>query len=368
MSKYTIVALIIICVMHSSCSLAPAAANRSQKAYDSGDYKESLRLANRALTTYEYSAAGEANLWILIVDNYIQLEQYAKAYGTLRYIIEAYSYTETSYRAKSLLQSLDKISKQKPQIRSPKNSTVADFSAQSLNINKTIASHLLIGKWDLTTSNLMNGNGALAPRIDKYEFKANGEVLLVDTLNQFNMIGSYKVIDESTVTYSFTNPRNRQKKIDTTLKFYLTEHSGINKLQLISYQHVFTYIPASILKNDAIIGTWKGVTLDRSGNSTPYELVLSKNGLSDGFNNGKRTHYGYYRYWFNPLLGNTLHLSMQMPSYGNYGISSYSVNVENGVMLISPIANEPNQKIVTIKLTKVDDNDSAEKLWLNKGL
>lgn len=117
MSKYTIISLVIMCLLQSGCSLAPAAANRSQKAFDSGEYKESLRLTNRALTTYEYSVEGEANLWILKVDNYIQLKQYSHAYAALRYIIQTYTNTEAFYRAEPLLVSIGKVIEKTPDVK-----------------------------------------------------------------------------------------------------------------------------------------------------------------------------------------------------------------------------------------------------------
>ena len=122
MSKYTTLFLVMMCLLQVGCSLGPSAANLSYKAFDLGEYRESLRLIDRALNKYEYSVQGEANLWILKVDNYTQLKQYSHAYGALRYIINTYPNTEAYYRAKLLLVSVSKII-EKASLVQPPNKT-----------------------------------------------------------------------------------------------------------------------------------------------------------------------------------------------------------------------------------------------------
>lgn len=78
---------LLVSMILLSCSLAPSAANRSYKAFDSGNYKESIRLVNRALSTYEYSDGEKADLL---------------------YLLETFPETEAAYRAKVLMGAVKK--------------------------------------------------------------------------------------------------------------------------------------------------------------------------------------------------------------------------------------------------------------------
>ncbi|MFA3793239.1 hypothetical protein AB6T38_19195 [Aliiglaciecola sp. SL4] len=51
-----------------------------------------------------------------------------------------------------------------------------ELERHALNKSDQIAKNLIVGQWCLTTSNKVSGVGTLAPTIDKYNFKANGEV------------------------------------------------------------------------------------------------------------------------------------------------------------------------------------------------
>ncbi|MFA3793240.1 hypothetical protein AB6T38_19200 [Aliiglaciecola sp. SL4] len=183
------------------------------------------------------------------------------------------------------------------------------------------------------------------------------------------MTGSYEIINKDTIKYSFNNPKNEQNKIVRTLKFYISPGAESNKLQLVYNNNIFTYRPFEVFKNDRIAGAWKGELLNSKGKATSYELILNEKGFSDGFIDGQRSHYGYYRYLSSPS-GDILHLSYQIPSFGNYGIRSYSVKVQDGVMFLDPISDRPNQKTFSFKLTKVSQNSNLTgKLWWNqKGL
>ncbi|WP_158968663.1 tol-pal system YbgF family protein [Paraglaciecola sp. L3A3] len=99
------------------CSLGPSAANRSHKAYIAGEYAESIRLANRALSTYEYDKEEKANLLYLKADSYAKLNRYTDAYGIIQYIFKTYPETEAFYRAKTLITSVAKHLQQKPIIK-----------------------------------------------------------------------------------------------------------------------------------------------------------------------------------------------------------------------------------------------------------
>ncbi|TEW51442.1 tetratricopeptide repeat protein [Psychromonas algicola] len=109
MNKSTLLLLVLVCLFQTGCSLAPSAANRAYKAYDANDHKESLRLATRALTKYEYSREDTANLLLLKADNYLKLDNDVKASGTLNYILDEYVDTEAAYKAKSMLGSVDTL-------------------------------------------------------------------------------------------------------------------------------------------------------------------------------------------------------------------------------------------------------------------
>jgi len=105
MNKSTLLLLMLVCLFQTGCSLAPSAANWSYKAFDAHDYKESLRLANRALIRYEYSREEKANLIFLKGDSYLKLKNPIYASGIFDYIINEYSDTEAAYKARSLLES-----------------------------------------------------------------------------------------------------------------------------------------------------------------------------------------------------------------------------------------------------------------------
>ena len=114
MSKYSIIILSVLCLLQTGCSLAPSAANRAYNAYDSREYKESLRLATRALSLYEYSIEDQASLVVLKANNYLKLGKFSDAEGVFRYLIDAYPNTEATFRAKALLSSkIKKIGKLK---------------------------------------------------------------------------------------------------------------------------------------------------------------------------------------------------------------------------------------------------------------
>jgi tetratricopeptide (TPR) repeat protein len=96
------------------CSLAPSAASRSQKAFNAGEYAESIRIANYALSTYEYNVEEKSNLLFLKAESYAKLKQYTDAYGVMQYILNTYPETEAYYRAKTLLSSVSQYLKKLP--------------------------------------------------------------------------------------------------------------------------------------------------------------------------------------------------------------------------------------------------------------
>lgn len=106
------------------CSLAPSAANRSQKAFNVGEYAESIRIANYALSTYEYNIEEKASLLFLKAESYAKLKQYTDAYGVMQFILKTYPDTEAYYRAKTLLSSVTKYLQKIPKnIQRPKQQT-----------------------------------------------------------------------------------------------------------------------------------------------------------------------------------------------------------------------------------------------------
>jgi tetratricopeptide (TPR) repeat protein len=123
--------LLVICLTQAGCSLGPSAASRSYKAYNAGEYEESLRLTNRALSTYEYSQEDKANLLFLKADNYVKLKQPANALGIVLYIIETYPNTEAYFRAKTLLASLKKL-------KIPTNKDKSDSSEGNIKSKKAL--------------------------------------------------------------------------------------------------------------------------------------------------------------------------------------------------------------------------------------
>lgn len=117
MTKFSMVFIFVICLFQTACSLAPSAANRSYKAYNAGNYEESLRLANRAISTYEYTDEDKANLLFLKAESYAKLKQSSNAMGVLIYIVKTYPDSEASYRAKSLLATLKLSIKPQPKTK-----------------------------------------------------------------------------------------------------------------------------------------------------------------------------------------------------------------------------------------------------------
>jgi tetratricopeptide (TPR) repeat protein len=105
MNKSTLLLLVLVCLFQTGCSLAPYAANRAYKEYDANDYKESLRLATRALIKYDYSREETANLLFLKGGSYLKLKNPTYASGIFDYIINEYPHTEAAYKARTLLES-----------------------------------------------------------------------------------------------------------------------------------------------------------------------------------------------------------------------------------------------------------------------
>ncbi len=108
--------LLCVSIITTGCSLAPSAANRSYKAYDNGDYKESIRLVNRALSTYEYDDLEKANLLYLKAQGYAKLNSFVDAAGVLAYILKHFPDTEAAYRA-TVLMSVLKNKAPKPPVK-----------------------------------------------------------------------------------------------------------------------------------------------------------------------------------------------------------------------------------------------------------
>ncbi len=102
----------VLCLLQAGCSLGPASARIAHNAFDERDYRESLRLANRALTIYEYSAEDKASLLLLKANNYRRLREDDDADGIINYLIDTFPNTEAGYRAKAQLAAKKKKSSQ----------------------------------------------------------------------------------------------------------------------------------------------------------------------------------------------------------------------------------------------------------------
>ncbi|MGJ8692925.1 MAG: TonB family protein [Thalassotalea sp.] len=105
MSKYSIIILSVLCLLQTGCSLGPSASYGAYKAYDSKEYKDSIRKVTRALSKYEYSITDKSNLLFLKANSYLKLGEYANAEGVFRYLINTYPHTEAAFRAKAQLTS-----------------------------------------------------------------------------------------------------------------------------------------------------------------------------------------------------------------------------------------------------------------------
>lgn len=236
------------------------------------------------------------------------------------------------------------------------------WSTQSLNKTKQLTEQLILGKWYLTSSTKLNGRDGLAPTIDKYKFQTGNEVLMIDTLNRFNIRGEYELLDHNTITISFPNPRNKDKQITQTLKLYVTPETNGNKLELLLQDNVFTYLPSAAFNTQTLAGLWQGNIPQPNDEKSFYQLVLDEKGYADAFINGKRAHYGYFRYVENTKI---LYLSNQVPGHGNFGIRSYLVNEKNeNTIKLSPIIRGEVQEKYGFVLEKVELNEKLEsQLW-----
>lgn len=244
-----------------------------------------------------------------------------------------------------------------------KTSFEAKLQTQSVNHSQSLSKQMLLGSWHLITSKIVNGNSAIAPRIDRYEFKDNGEVILIDTISQYTMVGTYEVTNKHTLVYSFDNPKKQQDRITETFELYISSNAGINKLQLVNDGYIFTYLPSERLKNNDVIGTWQGQFPGKGETLSSYELILGKNGLADGFIDGKRAHFGYFRYWSDPLAGDTLYLSNQIPAYGNYGIRGYLLKRNNGVVRFAPIVADDDTRSFSFDMQKTKQSHISHTPW-----